>query len=104
MPNGKMKMRMKKLKMPSKIDTPEGRKWLREMLQSQKIEVFFTKKDGTERKMLCTLEENKIPKEKLPKNSGKSQSDEALAVFDVEKNDWRSFRWDSVTKIQLSIE
>jgi|GEM_PF-5862305 len=55
--------------MPSKIDTPEGRKWLREMLQSQKIEVFFTKKDGTERKMLCTLEENKIPKEKLPKNS-----------------------------------
>ena len=53
--------------------------------------------------MLCTLAENKIPSEKMPKNSGKSKSDDALAVFDIEKNDWRSFRWDSVTKIDFKI-
>ena len=53
--------------------------------------------------MLCTLAENKIPSEKMPKNNGKSKSDDALAVFDVEKNDWRSFRWDSVTKIDFKI-
>ena len=87
----------------SEINTKEGRKWLREMLQSQEMTVFFTKKDGTERKLRCTLAESKIPQEKLPKNSGKSKSGDALSVFDVEKDAWRSFRWDSVTKIEFDI-
>ena len=89
--------------MASKIDTEEGRKWLREMLGSHEVTVFFTKKDGTERKMLCTLAENKIPNEKMPKNSGKSKSDDTLAVFDIEKDAWRSFRWDSVTKVEFTL-
>ena len=89
--------------MASQVDTKEGRKWLREMLGMHEVTIFFTKKDGTEREMRCTLAENKIPTEKLPKNSKKSKSDDALAVFDVEKNDWRSFRFDSVTKIEFEI-
>ena len=87
--------------MTSQVDTKEGRKWLLEMLQTDELTVFFTKKDGTERQMLCTLAENKIPNEKMPKNSGKSQSDEAVAVFDLEKQEWRSFRFDSVKKIEF---
>jgi len=52
--------------MISQVDTKEGRKWLLEMLQTDELTVFFTKKDGTERQMLCTLAENKIPNEKMP--------------------------------------
>ena len=89
--------------MVTQINTKEGREWVCETLQTEKLTVFFTKKDGTERKMICTLAENKIPSEKMPKNSGKSKSDDALAVFDIEKNEWRSFRWDSVTKIEFEI-
>ena len=89
--------------MASQVDTKEGRKWLRELLKTQEAKISFTKKDGTEREMRCTLAESKIPTEKLPKNSKKSKSDDALAVFDVEKNDWRSFRFDSVTKIEFEI-
>ena len=89
--------------MISQVDTKEGRKWLLEMLQTDELTVFFTKKDGTERQMLCTLAENKIPNEKMPKNSGKSKSDDALAVFDIEKNEWRSFRWDSVSLIEFDL-
>jgi hypothetical protein len=33
----------------------------------------------------------------------KTQSQESIAVFDVEKQDWRSFRWDSVTKIEFTL-
>jgi hypothetical protein len=66
--------------------------------------VEFVKKDGSMRKMLCTLSKNKIPDEKIPKNSGKSQSDEAVAVFDLEKQEWRSFRFNSVKKIDFSLE
>jgi len=87
----------------SEIDTKEGRDRMQALLKTQEVTISFTKKDGTERKMLCTLAENKIPSEKMPKNSGKSKSDDALAVFDLEKNDWRSFRWDSVTKIDYKI-
>ncbi len=89
--------------MTSEIDTKEGREWLKGLLREREVTIFFTKKDGTEREMLCTLSENKIPSEKTPKNSGKSKSDDALAVFDVKKSDWRSFRWDSVKKVEFSI-
>ena len=37
------------------------------------------------------------------KNSGKTKSDEALAVFDLEKQSWRSFRFDSVKEINFNM-
>lgn len=89
--------------MTSEIDTKEGREWLRGVLRSEKVTVFFTKKDGTERKLICTLKEDKIPNEKSPKNSGKAKSEDSIAVFDLEKSDWRSFRFDSVKKVEFSI-
>ena len=62
--------------------------------------VTFTKKDGTERVMKCTLVEEYLPKieaEKVEKNAtSNSRNDEVYAVWDVEKDAWRSFRWDSV--------
>ena len=33
----------------------------------------------------------------------KTKSDEALAVFDLEKQSWRSFRFDSVKEINFSM-
>ena len=89
--------------MASQVDTKTGRDWMKALLKSQEVTISFTKKDGTKRKMFCTLAESKIPEEKMPKNSGKSVSDDALAVFDIEKEAWRSFRWDSVTKIEFDI-
>jgi hypothetical protein len=64
------------------------------------IRVVFTKKDGTDREMLCTLAEGNIPSEKQPtaKENG-SASESAVRVFDIEKQEWRSFRWDSVKTV-----
>jgi hypothetical protein len=89
--------------MASEIDTKEGREWLRGVLKMHETTVTFTKKDGTERKMICTLAESKIPSEKTPKNTGKAKSEDAIAVFDIEKQDWRSFRWDSVTRVDFTL-
>ena len=85
------------------FDTPEGREWIRGVLRMHETTITFTKKDGSERKMRCTLNEDAIPSEKAPKKAGKSQSEDAIAVFDVEKSDWRSFRFDSVKKIEFSL-
>ena len=89
--------------MASEIDTKEGREWLRGVLKMHEATVTFTKKDGTERKLICTLAESKIPSEKTPKNAKKTQSQESIAVFDLEKQDWRSFRWDSVTRVDFTL-
>jgi len=77
--------------------------WLKGILRSGNVTVEFVKKDGSTRTMLCTLKEETIPSEFAPKGSTKAQSDETLAVFDVEAQGWRSFRWDSLTKISASL-
>lgn len=75
---------------------------VRKLLHDSKdLCIVFTKKDGTQRKMLCTLNESKIPTEKQPKSEGteSTTAGSALRVFDTEKSEWRSFRWDSVTEV-----
>lgn len=67
--------------------------------------ITFTKRDGTEREMRCTLVEEAIPQEKRPKTegSGSETTGSAVRVFDIEKQEWRSFRWDSVTKVSFDL-
>lgn len=70
-------------------------------LRANNVSVRFTKADGSERTMLCTLVESKIPTDKLPKTEQAVSSTigSAVRVFDVEKSEWRSFRFDSVISI-----
>jgi hypothetical protein len=86
--------------------TAEEKDWLRVLLREREVSIIFTKKDGTERKMICTLSENKIPADFVPKNTKKSEKTEigeALAVFDLEKSEWRSFRFDSIKEIRFDL-
>ena len=72
---------------------------LLEKLRTNETVVKFTKADGTERTMRCTLVESKIPADKRPKSTEAqttSTTGSALRVFDVEKGEWRSFRLSSV--------
>lgn len=64
------------------------------------LSVVFTKVDGTERTMLCTknseiISERYTPEER--KTDREYKEPEGVArVFDLEKNAWRSFRYDSI--------
>lgn len=84
--------------------TQKEKDWLKGVLREGIVTVDFVKKDGTARTMKCTLSENQIPVENVPKGIGKAQNDEVLAVFDVEANGWRSFRYDSLTKISFDLQ
>ncbi len=80
-------------------------KWLKGMLHVSPATVTFTKKDGTERVMKCTLEESKLPKVELKEDTKpKKESTTSLRVFDLEKNEWRSFVIKSIKRVQLTIE
>lgn len=83
--------------------TKKEKDWLIGLLRSEIVQLTFTKKDGTERIMKCTLAEQKIPAENAPKGTERAKSDEAVAVFDLENNGWRSFRWDSLTNIEFEL-
>ena len=87
------------------FDDETGREWLRELLRERVVGVVFTKKDGTERVMQATLSEDLIPEAQNSEKSAttRKKSDEALAVWDIEAEGWRSFRWDSVKTINFSL-
>ena len=62
------------------------------------VNLTFIKKYGTIRDMRCTLREAMIPTEAMPTGeSKKKKNDDVISVFDLDKDDWRSFRVDSVT-------
>ena len=83
----------------------KDRNWLKGLLKNEVVTLTFTKKDGSEREMVATLSEARIPKsEKTTESAGtRKYSDEAQPVYDVEAEGWRSFRWDSLSKIEFSI-
>lgn len=79
------------------------RDWLKDLLRSEVVSITFEKSDGTERKLKCTLMESKIPTKNTPKGTQKVQNPNTQPVFDVENSGWRSFRWDSVKKIEFTL-
>ena len=48
------------------------RDWVRSLLQKQPITITFIKADGSQRDMLCTLDWERIPEDKLPKATAMS--------------------------------
>jgi hypothetical protein len=78
----------------------ETRELILKSIKRSGVTVSFTKKDGSSRDMLCTLAESLIPSDKRPKTENTKFSDEALRVFDLDKQEWRSFRWDSIKTVK----
>ena len=67
-------------------------------LQKKAMRITFTKVNGEERVMDCTLQEHMLPE---TNESNRKQNEEVLPVFDINKGEWRSFRLDSVTNIEI---
>lgn len=91
-----------------KFDTtdPQFQTWVRGLLHDTNVKnlrITFTKSDGTDREMQCTLVENLIPSDKVPKGTGRVSTEETQRVFDLAKQEWRSFKWNAVKSIHFDI-
>lgn len=64
--------------------------------------ITFNKKDGEVRIMECTLLPGLIPADKAPKGTGAKKTEDSVAVFDVNKKDWRAFKVALVTDIKYN--
>ena len=69
------------------------------MLQNGIMSVKFTKADGSERIMRCTLNETYIKPYEKKTDREKTINDNILSVWDIEKEGWRSFNLDSIIDI-----
>lgn len=71
---------------------------LRTMLKESVLNVTFLKKDGTERTMRCTLKEDLLPPQTDIEEAAEKRAPrtESIAVWDLDKKAWRSFRFDSI--------
>ena len=94
------------------------REWVKSLLQKSTVTVTFVKADGTDREMLCTLNWDHIPTDKAPqsthtvsidgivkesKKPRKLPDPHSLRVFDLEKQEWRSFRFDRLKKVTTEL-
>ena len=65
------------------------------MLLTSQCRVIFTKLNGEERNMICTLREDIIPsatKDPITQKKVRDLNEEVLAVWDTKAEGWRSFR------------
>lgn len=92
--------------MKFETNQPEFKDWVKGLLHDNVVKnlcITFTKADGTDREMQCTLLESLIPSDKAPKGTGRETSDAVQRVFDLDKQEWRSFKWESVKEVKFSI-
>ena len=75
------------------------REILVEGLQKNVMQIIFTKVDGQERVMHCTLHDSVLPETSI--HSKQKNNDEVLPVWDIDIGAWRSFRLDSVKDVKV---
>jgi hypothetical protein len=95
------------------------RAWVKSLLSASEINVTFIKADGTEREMLCTLDHSRIPVNpaKLASTTApvdgivresrkprKEPDPHSVRVYDLEKQEWRSFRFDRLKKVTATLD
>ena len=79
---------------------------LRELLTNTICDVTFTKTDGTIRNMAATLMAEHLPIIRVDDPtqhsiSKREENPKILAVWDMDKNDWRSFRLNTIVSVSV---
>lgn len=72
------------------------REEIKKQLKESIMRITFEKKDGTNRVMLATLRNDYIEPILKPTTNHRKPNPDVCCVLDVEKNEFRSFRWDSL--------
>lgn len=74
-----------------------------ETLKTAVCMVKFTKVNGEIREMPCTLREDIVPKyEHKESAKPKKPNDHVVSVWCLDKQEWRSFRVDSVQEVSVN--
>ena len=88
----------------SEFDKPVDKDVLTNIIRKNITTVTFTKVNGEDRVMKCTLDPKYLPKiDGVVEESGRPENPNVVVVWDIEKEGWRSFRLDSVRTVQWDL-
>ena len=77
---------------------------IRKILTANVAIVTFEKTNGEMRKMKCTLNEKFLPPvDETVEKKERKKSEDSIAVWDLEKKGWRSFRYESMKNIEFGL-
>ena len=63
------------------------------------VKIKFEKKDGSLREMNATLKPTLVVEYEKKTDKTKEKNKDVMPVFDIDINEWRSFRLDSVKEV-----
>jgi hypothetical protein len=66
------------------------------LVYNNPVAVKFTKADGSQRVLLCTLSKQLVPSVEHSRVDQVDPNQDYLRVWDLEKQSWRSFKYDTV--------
>jgi len=72
---------------------------LKNLLRENSVKIIFTKVNGEERVMNCTLVKDRLPVTESDKEPRDLKN--TISVWDLDVNNWRSFRVDSVKSVDI---
>ncbi len=93
-------------------DWTKFRDWIVGMLRVGPMTVTFTKKDGSERVMNCTLEADVLPPQPVHESNTnnpidfpkvKKENPNIISAYDLDALGWRSFTLKSVKQVRIDI-
>jgi hypothetical protein len=75
---------------------------LKESLRNNVVIVNFLKVNGEQREMRCTLRSDMVPATPIVEGkTPKKENPDVQAVWDLDKESWRSFRYDSLIDVKV---
>jgi hypothetical protein len=84
------------------LDIQDREREIRKMLFDHDCEVTFTKKDGTERVMPCTLRAAAMPaRDASTLHETRLYKPETISVWCLDKSEWRAFKTANVKSIRV---
>ena len=82
--------------------TESQREEIKKQLKESILRITFEKKDGTYRVMLATLRKEYIESILKQNTEHRKTNPDVCCVFDIEKDAFRSFRWDSLISWEVA--
>ena len=79
------------------------RQWLKDLLQEETVTIKFEKVDGSLREMRATLKSGVVPLYERKTDRARTPNPELCSVFDLEKREWRSFKFEKIVGIEVTI-
>lgn len=85
------------------FETQESKAHLISLLEDGIVKVTFEKVDGSIREMSCSLRKEHVVTYEKKTDKTKPKNDDILPVFDIDKQQWRSFKWDNIKSFEAVI-